>query len=525
MVSDKQFHKENKGSGKIPIAIHRSKWNHGGTKQPPISGLGSRFNTLRGNDSIYFENFFRGVVRDEVETKIQEHKLSREKDNEASKSGARTLELHFINNKLPDKIFTQSNIIAKGEPPLQVALFDVGSNSIVNNGPLSSTKIEICALNGEFGSCGGSEDWTETEFNDNILRQRDGKKPLLVGDHRIITLENGVASISKIMFTDNSRWLRCNKFRLGVKAMQNGENIKEGRSQPFRVKDNRGEPYQKHYPPYLNLNDDVWRLEKIAKDGQFHKRLSSKGIHTVKDLLKLLIINESSLHKMFGTIPKKSWLAIIEHAKLCVVDDYKLYCYSHWTNGQQIILIFNAIYELVGVTNDVQNYYLPETLIPSLKNIVEKGKQDAYKNVNNNLELEPIDEAFLNSISLAACLKSAAQLDAPVQGLQHIDISTAQGQKETGPGYVQPSYVNEGMNNWQINVDQVPNIREIPQNNHVEGEIHIEGENYGSQFPVAQGSGKRKAVWRKIGTVVKWSISVKRVAAAKRNANLIYFKY
>jgi hypothetical protein len=63
----------------------------------------------------------------------------------------------------------------------------------------------------------------------------------LVGDHRIITLENGVASISKIMFTDNSRWLRCNKFRLGVKAMQNGENIKEGRSQPFRVKDNRGE--------------------------------------------------------------------------------------------------------------------------------------------------------------------------------------------------------------------------------------------------------------------------------------------
>jgi hypothetical protein len=34
MVSDRQ--KENKGSGKIPIAIHGSKWNHGGTKQPPI---------------------------------------------------------------------------------------------------------------------------------------------------------------------------------------------------------------------------------------------------------------------------------------------------------------------------------------------------------------------------------------------------------------------------------------------------------------------------------------------------------
>jgi hypothetical protein len=73
------------------------------------------------------------------------------------------------------------------------------------------------------------------------LRERDGKEPLLVGNQRIITLENGVAFISKIMFTDNSRWLRGKKFRFGVKAMQNGEKIKEGRSQPFRVKDNRGE--------------------------------------------------------------------------------------------------------------------------------------------------------------------------------------------------------------------------------------------------------------------------------------------
>jgi hypothetical protein len=104
---------------------------------------------------------------------------------------------------------------------------------------LSSIKIEICALDGEFGSC-DNDDWTEFEFNANKLRERDGKEPLLVGE-RVITLKNGVASISKIIFTDNSRWLRCKKFRLGVKAVQNGENIKEGRSQPFRVKDNRGQ--------------------------------------------------------------------------------------------------------------------------------------------------------------------------------------------------------------------------------------------------------------------------------------------
>jgi hypothetical protein len=148
--------------------------------------------------------------------------------------------LCFINNhKLPDTVFTKTSIISKDEP-LQIALVDVRSKSIVNEGPFSSTKIEICALDGEFGSC-GNEDWTQTQFNDNILRERDGKEPLLVGNQRIITLENGVAFISKIMFTDNSRWLRGKKFRFGVKAMQNGEKIKEGRSQPFRVKDNRGE--------------------------------------------------------------------------------------------------------------------------------------------------------------------------------------------------------------------------------------------------------------------------------------------
>ncbi|GAU11437.1 hypothetical protein TSUD_344280 [Trifolium subterraneum] len=465
MVSDRQ--KEYKGTDKIPIPIHRSKWNHGGTKQPPISGLGFVINTLRANSngSIYLENFIRELVRDVVERKVQEHIHSSEKVNDAGIiSGARPLELCFINNhKLPDTVFTKSSIISKDEP-LQIALVDVRSKSIVNEGSLSSTKIEICALDGEFGSC-GSDDWTETQFKDNILRERDGKEPLLVGNHRIITLENGVASISKIMFTDNSKWLRSKKFRLGVKAIQNGEKIKEGRSQPFRVKDNRGEAYKKHYPPYLN--DDVWRLEKIAKDGEFHKRLSNHGIHTVKDLLKLLIINESSLHKMFGKIPKKSWLAVIEHAKSCVVNDYKLYSYSYWIHGQLIMLIFNAIYELVGVTNDAQNYYLPETLIPSLKNIVEKAKQDAYKN------LVPIDEAQLNSISLAACLKSAAQSDAPAQGLQHIDISNAQ---------VCSTHVNF-----------VSSVTDIPNN------------------------GKPKADWCKIRAVIKWGISVRKVAAAKRN--------
>ncbi|KAF1002987.1 hypothetical protein AG4045_001321 [Apium graveolens] len=44
--------------------------------------------------------------------------------------------------------------------------------------------------------------------------------------------------------------------------------------------------YKKHYPP--SLFDEVWRLEKIGKEGAFHKRLCREGINTVKDFLILL---------------------------------------------------------------------------------------------------------------------------------------------------------------------------------------------------------------------------------------------
>lgn len=133
-------------------------------------------------------------------------------------------------------------MISEDKTPIQIALFDVRDQSVVNVGPLSSVKVEICVLNGEFG-LNGSENWSESEFNVNILRQRDGRRPLLNGD-RFVTLKNGVGCINKVMFTDNSRWIRSRKFRLGAKVIQttcSEANIKEGRSEPFVVKDYRGE--------------------------------------------------------------------------------------------------------------------------------------------------------------------------------------------------------------------------------------------------------------------------------------------
>lgn len=51
--------------------------------------------------------------------------------------------------------------------------------------------------------------------------------------------------------------------------------------------------YKKHHPP--SLNDDVWRLEKIGKDGVFHKRLADSGIMTVQDFLRNFIMDQNML--------------------------------------------------------------------------------------------------------------------------------------------------------------------------------------------------------------------------------------
>lgn len=51
--------------------------------------------------------------------------------------------------------------------------------------------------------------------------------------------------------------------------------------------------YKKHHPPALD--DEVWRLEKIGKGGAFHQKLSSYGINTVQDFLKLYIVDSSKL--------------------------------------------------------------------------------------------------------------------------------------------------------------------------------------------------------------------------------------
>lgn len=64
--------------------------------------------------------------------------------------------------------------------------------------------------------------------------------------------------------------------------------------------------YKKHDRP--SLDDEIWRLKKIAKDGRIHKDLSSHQVKTVKDLLQLYVTNPSSLQQVSDTVNRYAFL-------------------------------------------------------------------------------------------------------------------------------------------------------------------------------------------------------------------------
>jgi hypothetical protein len=75
--------------------------------------------------------------------------------------------------------------------------------------------------------------------------------------------------------------------------------------------------YKKHYPPALS--DEVWRLDKIGKDGAFHKRLNQAGIQTVEDFLRLVVMDPQRLRNVIST----TLLLAVFHNPVCcaVLDD------------------------------------------------------------------------------------------------------------------------------------------------------------------------------------------------------------
>ncbi|KAK7397130.1 hypothetical protein VNO78_18297 [Psophocarpus tetragonolobus] len=371
------------------------------------------------------EPVIRKVIKEELPSTLQgyacacPHHCCRDRQCSNSTTGGRAMQLCFV-NRLPKKIFTLAHLTAEDGDQLQIELRYAASQQRVVTEQVSNMEVRICVLNGDFEN----HDWSAEEFNAGIVIPRRG--PLLRGDTRV-KLQKGVAYINNkmIMFTDNSCWTRTQRFRLGLQIVESkslGAGIREGRSQPFRVLDNRGQSYKKFDHP--SLDDKVWRLRNIAKGGRLHKQLSSNGIKTVKDLLRLDTIG--SLQERFGRAG--AWDKIIAHAKDCKLDDNERYFYPYYHQTDQsksVFLVFNCIYDVVEVMFNGQHCRSPQSLNLEEQRLVERVKQEVYKNLQG---LVPIDGL-----------------------LQHPCLPAHQG-LEPSPSIIE----EEGANNGPFDSDQLP---------------------------------------------------------------------
>ncbi|KAJ0248485.1 Calmodulin-binding protein 60 G [Hirschfeldia incana] len=320
---------------------------------------------------VEMENMIRKIVREELERLIQQHHLSLPWSPSRSETpSSRTqFKLRFINSP-PPSIFTGAKIEDKNGSPLAIELVEAATNARVVSGPLSSSRVDLVPLNADFTE----ESWTVDVFKRSILKPREGKRPLLAGDVTL-TLKNGVGAVA-VAFTDNSIWSRCRKFRLGARLA--GDGAVEAISEAFKCKDQRGESYKKHYPPYPG--DEVWRLEKIAKDGASALRLAERDIYIVKDFRRFYAKDPNELYRILavggGGISKKIWESIVSHAMSCVLDETEYYIYD--ATAHDVSLVFNSVYEVTkvfigGVLRNVDQ-------LPSYQ--LDQLKHEAYQNIN-----------------------------------------------------------------------------------------------------------------------------------------------
>ncbi|KAK8462402.1 hypothetical protein SEVIR_1G200400v4 [Setaria viridis] len=362
-------------------------------KRPRVPALASVIVEALKMDSLQklcssLEPILRRVVSEEVERALAKLAPARIHGRSSPKRiegpDGRNLQLQF-RSQLSLPIFTGGKVEGEQGAAIHVVLLDANTGCVVTSGPESFAKLDIIVLEGDFNK-EEDEDWTEEEFESNIVKEREGKRPLLTGDLQV-TLKEGVGTIGELTFTDNSSWIRSRKFRLGLRIAPGfceGIRVREAKTEAFPVKDHRGELYKKHYPPALK--DDVWRLEKIGKDGAFHKKLNASGIYTVEDFLRLLVRDQQRLRSILGSgMSNKMWESLVEHAKTCVLSG-KHYVY-YASDTRSVGAIFNNIYEFTGLIADDQ-FISAENLTDNQKVYADALVKKAYEDWMHAVEYD-----------------------------------------------------------------------------------------------------------------------------------------
>ncbi|KAK3188106.1 hypothetical protein Dsin_027667 [Dipteronia sinensis] len=428
------------------------------------------------------EPILRRVVSEEVEralAKLGPAKLTgRSSPKRIEGPDGRNLQLHF-RSRLSLPLFTGGKVEGEQGAAIHIVLIDASTGLVVTSGPESSVKLDVVVLEGDFNN-EYDDNWTEEEFESHVVKEREGKRPLLNGDLQV-TLKEGVGTLGELTFTDNSSWIRSRKFRLGLKVSSGcceGIRIREAKTDAFTVKDHRGELYKKHYPPALN--DEVWRLEKIGKDGSFHKRLNRAGIYSVEEFLRLVVRDSQKLRNILGSgMSNKMWDILVEHAKTCVLSG-KLYVY-YPDDARNIGVVFNNIYELSGLIANGQ-YYSADSLSDSQKVHVDTLVKKAYDNWMHVIEYD--GKSLLDFMQNKSVVSPQADISTGPQNYlnsfdQQVTLPTL-----TVPAPLEQPSMDSGLSVGGYNDSMPSRFPMHPQNVNVNASIQFDGTSYPLQTPL-----------------------------------------
>ncbi|KAL6642764.1 hypothetical protein ACP70R_020945 [Stipagrostis hirtigluma subsp. patula] len=221
--------------------------------------------------------------------------------------------LRFVNSCSDDK-YSKRKIEADDGNLLKVALYGY-DNKIITYEPFSSMRVQIVAIQGDFDHDHKGQ-WTEEYFRSKIVIGRPGKENLLSGN-LYFRLQNGVGYLNSAKFQDNSSFVPSKRFKLGIMAADEriSERIQEGITESFAVKDIRGLSTKKSGNP--SPGDPVYKLNKIAMNGDRHKSLERKGIKTVGEFSTFYMKSPEDLRKLMGKISDHDWDTIVNHALKC----------------------------------------------------------------------------------------------------------------------------------------------------------------------------------------------------------------
>ncbi|KAF0887770.1 hypothetical protein E2562_004002 [Oryza meyeriana var. granulata] len=321
------------------------------------------------------------------------------------------IQLRFLNG-LKTPVYTEKNITAENNETIRIGIFE-GEN-MITDGPLSKVKVEIIVLRGDFSN-DGQVSWTEEQFNNHIVQGRDGQGFVLGGD-RSVWLKNGEGCLGRIRFKEGSSRTRSRMFIVGArvsKSENTGVRVQEAVMKPATVLDRRNEANEKRHPPMLD--DQVFRLEEISKDGTYHKRLKKAKIFTVRDFLKALNKNAKKLREEVLQMKKKtsSWDKMVGHARdCCLSDQHELKEYQ--SEEGNVKLFFNCVHQLVGAKFG-GDYVMYDNLDPAQKTVVNNLKEGAHA----RLEDISSDYVMKNNNPEPVCTSSAAAAAGPLNPSDH----------------------------------------------------------------------------------------------------------